>query len=51
MLNFDKKKDELIKLLEEFKSEVNQSTLYVSEFFDDLKIKIYNDCQPCFLNH
>ncbi len=45
MLNIDKKRDELIKLLEEFKSAVNQPTLYVSEFFDHLKNKI--DIQFC----
>jgi len=45
MLNIDKKKDELTKLLEEFKSAVYQPTFYVSEFFDDLKNKI--DIQFC----
>jgi len=45
MLNIDKKRDELTKLLEEFKSAVYQPTLYVSEFFDHLKNKI--DIQFC----
>jgi len=45
MLNIDKKRDELIKLLEEFKSAVYQPTIYIFEFFDDLKNKI--DIQFC----
>jgi len=45
MLNIDKKRDELAKLLKEFKSAVYQPTLFVSEFFDDLKNKI--DIQFC----